>query len=161
MKRLFLLMVAAVFATSMVASAQVHSVDVDKLPKAAHEFIHKYFAQTSVSRVELDKSSEMGHYVVYFVNGDKATFDGASGRCISMDLATGSVPDALIPDKVRSYITSHYPSSKVISITHVDKGSRMMLSNGTELCFDRDGNVKRSDHSAKQSGACKISDNGK
>lgn len=145
MKRFSLLVATLLFATALSATAQLQTIDAKKLPNATHEFIHKYFAQTQINHVEQDKGAHGEHYIVYFANGDKATFDGSSGRCTGMDLATGSVPDALIPDKVRSYISSHYPSSHVISIATIANGSRLMLSNGTALCFDREGNVMRGD----------------
>ena len=143
MKRFSFFVAVALFATTLTATAQLQTIDAKKLPAATHEFIHKYFAQTHINHVEVDKGAHAEHYIVYFANGDKATFDGTSGRCTGMDLATGSVPDALIPDKVRSYISSHYPSSHVISIATIENGSRLMLSNGTALCFGRDGSVMR------------------
>ncbi len=145
MKRFSFFVAVALFATTLTATAQLQTIDAKKLPAATHEFIHKYFAQTQINHVEVDKGAHAEHYIVYFANGDKATFDGTSGRCTGMDLATGSVPDALIPERVRSYISSHYPSSHVISIATIENGSRLMLSNGTALCFDRDGSVMRGD----------------
>lgn len=161
MKRFSLFVVVAMLTTSLYAAAQVEHVDANKLPKASHEFIHKYFSQTEISRVEMDKHPHGDNYVVYFVNGDKAMFDASSGKCTGLDLATGSVPDALIPEKVRSYVTSHYPSSHVVAISHIAGGSRLVLSNGTSLCFDRDGNPMKKDAMAKQCDACKECASGK
>lgn len=141
MRRLSLFAVALIMATLLYAVPRLEGEGGDKLPKAASEFIHKYLASTEISRVDIDNKSTKEQYVVYFKNGDKATFDASSGKCTSLDMSVGAVPDAVVPGKVLDYVKRHYPSSYIVSICHIEGGGRIVLNSGKSICIDRDGNI--------------------
>ena len=90
MKKILLLVAAAVFAFAVNAAPQ--KVDFGKLPKNSQEFIQKNFPGEKVKAVEMDREASWDKYTVYFNSGNQVSFEGGSGDCSQIIMKNGSVP---------------------------------------------------------------------
>lgn len=127
-------------ATAFTVSAAPQEVDFDKLPKNSQEFIQKNFPNEKVKSVEMDREASWDKYTVYFNSGNQVSFEGGTGDCSQIIMKSGSIPMSVMPTKVKSYILGKYPNSKVVSWQTTADGSRIGLSDGTSLDFDKNEN---------------------
>lgn len=137
MKKILLLVAAAVFAFAVNAAPQ--KVDFGKLPKNSQEFIQKNFPGEKVKAVEMDREASWDKYTVYFNSGNQVSFEGGSGDCSQIIMKNGSIPMSLIPNKVRSYTSGKYPGQSVVMMETTSDGYRLRLADNTYLDFDKDG----------------------
>ena len=56
------------------------------------------------------------------------------------------LPDAAIPSKIKSYVSTNYPADYIISWELDDRGQQIKLNNGLELEFNLAGDFVRIDH---------------
>lgn len=138
MKRLLLL--AACVAVAFGVSAAPQEVDFDKLPKSSQEFIRKNFPREKVKTVEMDREASWDKYTVYFNSGNEVSFEGGTGDCSQIVMKSGSVPATVLPTAVKSYVLGKYPNQQVVSWQTTADGSKVGLSDGTYLDFDKSGN---------------------
>lgn len=110
-------------------------ISVKELPKNALEFIQKYFPKNEVSYAKLEKDLWDKKYEVVFVNGEKIEFD-KNGGWKEVECKFSSVPEAIIPEQIKTYITKHYPEVKVLKIERDSKKYEVKLSNKLELKFN-------------------------
>lgn len=101
MKKILLLVAAAVFAFAVNAAPQ--KVDFGKLPKNSQEFIQKNFPGEKVKAVEMDREASWDKYTVYFNSGNQVSFEGGSGDCSQIIMKNGSVPMSVVPAKIKTY----------------------------------------------------------
>ena len=83
-----------------------------------------------------DRDFTDNDYTVYLDNGVKVEFDG-SGK---WDSIKGAVPSAVIPAKIKNYLSQHYASFNVVKIDRKRYGYEVELNNDLELKFDVNGN---------------------
>ncbi len=137
MKKILLLVVAAVAACAAFAAPQ--KVDFDKLPKNSQEFVQKYFPSEMVKSVEMDREASWDKYTVYFNSGNQVSFEGGSGDCAQIIMKNGSVPAAVIPTNIKSYVGNNYPNQRVVLMETTADGYRVGLADRTMIDFDKDG----------------------
>ena len=112
-------------------------IQVDRMPKAAQQFIRNHFAEQSVAMAKMELDFLSKSYDVIFTNGDKVEFD-KKGKWTNVDCEHSQVPVAVIPTAIQNYIKQHYPEAKVLKIEKTDhKGYDVDLNNGFELEFDK------------------------
>ena len=145
MKKLFMMVVALGVVFTALAATDGKS-DESKLPEKSRDFLHKYFPRSSVESVAEDASSQPPLWWVQLSNGDRVSFDHKSGECMSISLKQGSIPMAMVPEKVRSNVESHYPGATITSISRAKDGIHLGLNNGKSLCYDKDGNIVQMGH---------------
>ena len=75
-----------------------------------------------------------------FVNGDKIEFD-KSGNWKEIQCKRQSVPDAIVPAKIKAFIQENYPDAKVLQIEKDRYEYEVRLSNYWELTFDLEFNL--------------------
>jgi hypothetical protein len=123
-----------------------HVISVTDLPKAADTFVTTYFPNATYQTIKKQNKadSDGSIYDVYLTNGFEIDFD-ANGNWIDIDGNHQAVPVALIPEKINSYITEHYPNQSVTSIDNETTYIEIELSNNVELVFDLQGNFIRID----------------
>lgn len=126
-------------AAAWCAGAAPQEVDFGKLPQNAQDFVHRYFSNEKVRRVEMDRESTWDKYTVYFNSGNSVSFEGGSGDCTRIVMSEGHVPGAVLPNGVKSYLNRKYPSNAVSSYETTSDGCRVGLSNGVSLYFDQNG----------------------
>lgn len=140
--RRVIMMIIGVFLMGATASAgNSKAITLTDLPGLAQETIKANFGKHKVAMVKMETGFfEKTTYDVVFTNGDKIEFD-SNGNWKEVSVKSGAVPEALVPQAVRSYLKSNYPRTKVVEI---DKGSNkceVKLSSGLEITFDNNYNV--------------------
>ena len=134
MKRLTIMMLAAVGVISAATAANDKPEMYDRLPERARMFIGEYFANRDVSAVR--KTNYPTEYAVVFADGTKAEFD-ADGAWLEVDCQRGSVPATIVPAQIREYVGSKYPGQNIVGVSRDRRGYDVELSNGYDLGFDR------------------------
>ena len=71
-----------------------------------------------------------------FTDGTKAEFD-ADGDWMEVDCRREAVPAVIVPQPIREYVGTKYPSQHIVSVSRDRRGYDVELSNGYELGFDR------------------------
>ena len=122
MKKILLLVAAAVFAFAVNAAPQ--KVDFGKLPKNSQEFIQKNFPGEKVKAVEMDREASWDKYTVYFNSGNQVSFEGGSGDCSQIIMKNGSVPMSVIPAKIKTYAGNNYAGQRIVMMETTADGYR-------------------------------------
>ena len=151
MKKILLLVAAAVFAFAVSAAPQ--KVDFGKLPKNSQEFIQKNFPGEKVKAVEkkpevvkdteMDREASWDKYTVYFNSGNQVSFEGGSGDCSQIIMKNGSVPMSVIPAKIKTYAGNNYAGQRIVMMETTADGYKVALADKTVLDFDKDGNFTK------------------
>ncbi len=141
MKKILLLVAAAVFAFAVSAAPQ--KVDFGKLPKNSQEFIQKNFPGEKVKAVEMDREASWDKYTVYFNSGNQVSFEGGSGDCSQIIMKNGSVPMSVIPAKIKTYAGNNYAGQRIVMMETTADGYKVALADKTVLDFDKDSNFTK------------------
>lgn len=147
MKTKTLLVVLVAFLAALTCSARDRvSHNVDDLPAAAKTFITTHFPSAQVSHIKIDSHFTGGNdYDVVLTDGTEIDFD-SRGNLEDIDCGrNGQVPDAIVPQRIRDYVSNTYPGQKIIKYDVKRKGYEVELRSGLEIEFDANGNFKRVD----------------
>lgn len=129
-------LVVCLFALLTVAKADNDkAIKVDQLPKQAQQFIQKHFAGNNVAIAKMESDLFSKSYEVIFANGNKVEFD-RKGVWKEVDCKYSVVPSVIVPDAIRTYVTTNYPDAKILKIDRDDRDYEAKLSGGLELKFD-------------------------
>lgn len=142
-KVLFLL---ALVATFFAASARdTYSYDVNTLPPAARTILSNNF-KAKVNHIKIDKDlGRISEYDVVLNDGSEISFD-RNGNWKDIEVArTSSVPKALVPSAIATYVKKNQPKANIIGIEKEHNGYTVDLSNGVEMKFNSDGKFLRYD----------------
>lgn len=127
----------------MIASAQAFNekpIERNQLPQAAQQVLDKNFSNRKVAMAKMDHGLLEKSYDVVFTNGDKIEFDHA-GEWTDITCHHSSVPQALVPGSIRTYLKSHYPDSAIQEIEKKRMKYEVKLSNGLEITFNKNFQV--------------------
>ncbi len=137
MKKSFVLLVC-LFALSLTACAdKERPIEVNQLPARAQQFLKENFASAKVSYAKEESDWLDKNYEVLFANGDKIEF-GKDGEWKEVDCRKSAVPDAVVPQAIRSHVAANHPDLKIVKIDRDKRGYDVKLGNGLELKYDRD-----------------------
>jgi hypothetical protein len=137
-------MVVAVAMAADVAQAQ-KVLQVNQLPQPAQAFIQKHFDAKNVAHViEDDEFFSSKEYKVALANGTEIEFD-SKGNWTEIDADREPLPQAIIPNSIRQYISKSFPNNEVVQISRSSRKYEVELSSGIDLEFDGKGNFKRID----------------
>lgn len=134
MKRVGIVLLAAVGMISAANAAERKPEMYDKLPEKARIFIGEYFGSRDVSAVKKERYPI--EYEVVFADGAKAEFD-ADGDWMDINCRRESVPATIVPVQIREYVGDKYPGQNIVGVSRDRRGYDIELSNGYELGFDR------------------------
>ena len=109
-------------------------ITVEKLPQKAQEFVKTHFAKADVAFTKMEREFLDSSYEIMFVNGDKIEFD-KSGNWKEIQCKRQSVPDAIVPAKIKAFIQENYPDAKVLQIEKDRYEYEVRLSNYGDLTF--------------------------
>ncbi|MDI6034387.1 PepSY-like domain-containing protein [Flavobacterium sp. LB2P84] len=121
------------------ANAQ-KKIETTELPKAAQEFLQKYFSHTSVNIAKKDAEHGEKGYEVKLKDGTEVEF-WKDGSYREVDGGKKPIPTAFIPTSVKDYMAKNYPNEK---ITHIDYGHKNLdvdLTNNIDLEFTKEGKI--------------------
>lgn len=137
----------SVLAVAMVTtSAQAQKVvKVDGLPRAAQEFVKKYYDVKSVFHVIMeDEFFSEKEYKVALTDGTELEFD-SKGNWKEVDAELQAVPEDIIPRNVREYVNKSFPNNKIVQLSRSSRKYEVELTSGIDLDFDRNGKFIRID----------------
>lgn len=128
--------------TAAFAIFDSYTIDRDKLPEEAQNFLREHFGNARVSMIKVDKHLlRKTDYDVRMVNGTKIEFNN-SGRWTSVDCGTRTVPEGIVPSTIRRYIRRNYADVSIVSIWRKSPGYHVGLSDGVILKFTLLGQFK-------------------
>ena len=133
---------------SILFSASVFSADkvipFGKLPQNAQEFTRKYFSAEDPmykhAYVTYDAEFFDSSYTVVFTNGDGVEFN-KEGEWKDFDCQYCVVPEEIIPDAIKAYLSVNVPGEQVKKIEKNRFNYEIKLSSGLELKFDLEGKL--------------------
>lgn len=133
------------FAIVLVGLVAVHTnvmadndkpISVSQLPEVAQKLISTHFAGKKVALSKQDTEVFDKSYDVVFTTGEKIEFD-RKGNWTEIDCKQSSVPSALVPQQIRSYVETNYPGTAILSIEKDRKEYEIKLSNRMEVTFNK------------------------
>jgi len=115
--------------------------DVSELPVASQQFISTHFGQTDISHIKIEKNLLwVKNYDVILTDGTNIEFD-RSGKWTDIDRHNLSIPSAIIPTEVSSYVETNFAGKQIISIEREARELSVKLNNGIELTFNTNGKL--------------------
>lgn len=134
-KSIFILFLACFTAAMPTALADNEKIiSVEQLPGPARDFITTHFSDTKISHVKMDTELFDKNYDVFFANGNKIEFD-RKGNWKDVDCKFTEVPANIVPEKIRTYVASKYPDTKIVGIDRDRRDYEVKLNNRLELKF--------------------------
>ena len=143
MKRfMFLICMFLIIGTTYSMAGGGYVVGVQQLPSPAQEVITKCFADKQLLTI----LKERGEYEVIFNTGEKIEFN-KKGEWTEISCHTTQVPDILIPNPIKMRIMADFSNTRIVKIDRSRNGKKyeVKLSNGLEVEFDKNFNVKKVD----------------
>jgi hypothetical protein len=134
MKKFIFLIAIAMLASLNASADQKQVITFAQLPQAAQDAISKNFNTTNISYV-MKENGRSVEYEVRFNNGTEVEFD-ADGALKEVDCKNATVPDALIPSDVLTYVKTTFPAATITEWGRDDNGYEAKLNNGLKLEFD-------------------------
>lgn len=142
--RKFIFTAIALCTLQLSVSAEDRPIEVNALPKEAQTFISTHFKDAKVAFATIDKELISTTYEVKFANGDQVEFD-SNGKWTEVECKATSVPAAIIPAKVATFVTQKHAEAKILKVEHDRLGYDLKITGGWELKFDNKGNFVRYD----------------
>ncbi len=133
MKRIFVIL-AGLLAIASVSKADDRPVRFEELPKAAQKFVKVNFPDNIVLYASMDDDIMFPEYEVGLDNGVNIDFRN-DGQLEKIQARQTGVPAAIIPVKIREYVTAHYPGVKILEYEVDRNGYEIKVSNGLEMKF--------------------------
>lgn len=141
MKKYIILAIAALTMGITAAHADNdRAIKAEQLPKAAQEFIQKFFPKQKVALAKEESDFLDKSYEVLFVDGNKVEFT-RNGEWKEVSCKFSAVPDGIVPPQIMQYINDNYAGAKVLEIDRDKRDIELKLSNRTELTFDLQFNI--------------------
>lgn len=135
MKQLISLIICLCVFSGIAKSDNDKPITVNELPSKAQHFIQQFFSGNTVAYAKIDKDFLDKNYDVVFTNGEKIEFD-KNGEWKEINCKFTTVPDAVIPEQIKSYVTKQFPQAKVLKIEREHKGYEVKLNNKLEIKFN-------------------------
>ena len=142
MKKLILILLAALPFWSC-ESSNIKPIEFSSLPSKAQSFVKQHFADKTITMVFCDDELFDTDYEVRFDDGSSVEFDD-KGEWTSVEVKTaGGVPEAVIPQNIRTFVASSHPTCYIVDINKDRREYEVELNNGVDIVFDKNGNFKR------------------
>lgn len=147
MKKSILALLIVALCSIGATAAEVIVRDVASLPQTAQKFLTSNFKKANVSFIKIDKTlGIVRDYEVVLTDGTEIDFD-SDGVWDKIEMpGTKSVPSAIVPQSIASYVSKNYPGQRIVSIDKERHSYDVELQGGLDLVFDRAGNFKRIDN---------------
>lgn len=125
MKKLLFMLIALMMGATA-AMADSYTINREKLPENAQQFLTEHFPKAKVAMIKVDRHLlKKTDYDVKLVDGTKIEFSN-SGKWTSVSRKKGkAVPDGIVPKAIRNYVAKNYPGE---TITKSRRNRRAMRS---------------------------------
>ena len=146
MKKSLILFIVALAGCLGAQAKDEYVRDVNYLPQTAKTFINQHFKGGDISVIKLDKTlGKVTEYEVIMQDGTEISFD-RNGNWDNVEMPIKkSVPKAIVPAEIASYVAKNYPNQRIVSIDKERSGYEIELQNGVDLKFNKAGQFKRVD----------------
>lgn len=143
MKKLLFILIALITGATA-AMADSYTINRDKLPENAQQFLTEHFPKAKVAMIKVDRHLlKKTDYDVKLVDGTKIEFSN-SGKWTSVSRKKGkAVPDGIVPKAIRNYVAKNYPGETITEIEKKSTCYEVELSAGVELRFSLLGSFQR------------------
>lgn len=143
MKNILTILLIGIAATTISCrDKDVITRNVNDLPAMARTILNEQFAQSQISYIKIEKELfEPTTYDVRLVNGMKVSFDD-EGNWTEVDGKRSEVPAFFIPEEIRKQVEDMFPGEKITQIEKEPREYEVELTNGVELTFDKDFNLR-------------------
>lgn len=143
MKKLLFMLIALITGATA-AMADTYTINRDKLPENAQQFLTEHFPKAKVAMIKVDRHLlKKTDYDVKLVDGTKIEFLN-SGKWTSVSRKKGkAVPDGIVPKAIRNYVAKNYPGETITEIEKKSTCYEVELSAGVELRFSLFGSFQR------------------
>lgn len=141
MKKYIILAIAII--TTGISAAYAdddRAITKEQLPKAAQEFLSKYFPTQKIALAKEETDFLDKTYEVIFVDGAKVEFS-RNGEWKEVNCKFSAVPDGIVPAHILKYIDQNHEGAKVIEIDRDKRDIELKLNNRVELTFDLKYNI--------------------
>lgn len=138
-----LVIILAVFSLGVITAKADNDrvITKDALPAKAQQFVNAHFASVKISYIKEDRDFFDRNYELVFADGSKIEF-GRNGEWVDVDCRYNSVPQAIVPAAIQTYVKSNFPDVKIIEIERKRGNHEVKLSNKLELVFDKNLKIK-------------------
>jgi len=134
MKKILLILVGLFVLQNTIYADSEKRIAFSQLPTAAQQTVKNHFGKKQIS-VTKQEGTLKKSYEIMFADGDKIEFD-SKGAWKEIKCRKASVPSALVPKAIATYIKKQYPKSRIREIEREGKQTEIKLSNGLDLKFD-------------------------
>ena len=128
-------MIAFIFGTATAYADNDRPIEVNQLPQKSQQFINQHFPDEKVAYAKKERDFLKTKYEVVFTNGSKIEFR-KDGEWKEIDCKYTKVPDAIIPPKIMTFVTTNYEGAAITEIDRDKRDYEIKLTNGLELTFD-------------------------
>lgn len=124
--------------------AQDKTIHQSELPLDIQNYVNKHFPDSKILKVEEDKDYSSVSYEIQLQNNVELEFEGTSIK--EIDSKT-KLPDSVIPQEIRNYVSAKYPNNYIINWEIDDHGEKQQieLNNELELEFNKNNEFIRID----------------
>ncbi len=136
MKKLMMILFSFVVLQGTAKAGDDLPITTAQLPVNAQQFIKTHFAKSEVSYAKMERDWLEKKYDVVFTDGNKVEFDG-KGNWTDIDCKYNSVPETLIPQAIKNYVTRNHANTRIVQLERDRKYFEVELSNGVELKFNK------------------------
>jgi hypothetical protein len=148
MNRMKIVKTAAILLLSMATtliSAQDKIVPYSQIPSKIKNYVTIHFPKHSVVQSEIDKEGPgfSKQYEINLSDGIELKFNNKN-QIIAID-GKSKLPDSVIPEKIRRYIATNYPSNAITDWEIDGKNQQISLDNDVDLEFNMKGDFVKID----------------
>lgn len=122
------------------------AISAAELPAPVDVFVNTYFPNATYLSVKKQnrQDSDGSLYEVKLTNHFDIDFD-INGHWIDIDGNHQQVPDELIPEKIKAYVSLHFPNLFIAEIDNENTYIDIDLSNDQDLRFSKNGDFIKLD----------------
>ncbi|MDE5998403.1 MAG: PepSY-like domain-containing protein [Muribaculaceae bacterium] len=144
MKKFFMIL-AVVFGIITASAGNNKSHDVSVLPEQAQQVLKQNF-KSEISHIKIGKEfGQIREYDVVMTDGSEIYFD-KHGNWKEVEVSPKmSVPSAIIPNPIITFVKDNQKEAKVTGIEKKNYGYEVELSNGMDVRFTEKGKFIRYD----------------
>lgn len=118
-------------------------IPASELPVEINSYITTHFSSNTILQVVKDRDGLTKTYDVILSDNLQLEFNRKK-EIIAID-GTKRLPDSVIPEKIRQYVKTNYPSEFITGWELDNKNQQVQLNIGLELLFTMNGDFIRID----------------
>ena len=136
--------VAIALTVSLISCAKDEVIPVSELPAEMKAYISTHFPSNTILQVVKDVDGVTKTYDVLLSERISLEFNRQK-EIIDIDSEI-ALPNSVIPEQIRQYVTANYPSNVITDWELDDRNQQVQLNNGLDLKFNMNGDFLRIDY---------------